>query len=106
MEKLEARVARMATDRPSPIGPTRLNGPTGFTGPATNEELTPREYEILALLAMGYSNHQIALAASIAGSTVEQHLVHIYRKLDVTSRVQAARCAWDYGITLQRLSKK
>lgn len=83
---------------------TESAGSTDSADP--NAELTPREYEVLALLAMGYSNYQIGLALWITGSTVEQHLHHIFRKLRVTTRVQAARYAWDHEITLEKLAKK
>ena len=53
-------------------------------------ELTPREQEVLALVAAGKSNQEIALALQISESTVEKHLSSVYTKLDVGSRVEAA----------------
>ena len=53
-------------------------------------ELTPREQEVLALVAAGKSNQEIALALQISESTVEKHLGSVYTKLDVGSRVEAA----------------
>ncbi len=52
--------------------------------------LSPREREILELIARGDSNKEIARALSIAETTVKIHVQHILRKLDLTSRVQAA----------------
>jgi len=57
--------------------------------------LTIREREILALLAGGRSNRQIARALVIAPRTVEKHLQNVFRKLGVHSRTEAA--AWFFG---------
>lgn len=53
------------------------------------ERLTDREYQILLLLIQGKSNKQIAVSMDIDQKTVEQHLTHIYKKIGVTSRVNA-----------------
>ncbi len=52
--------------------------------------LTPREREILALLADGLSNKEIAAKLFISFFTVRAHLMHIYEKLHVRSRTEAA----------------
>ena len=53
------------------------------------ENLTPRELEVLSLVAEGLSNHEVVEALCITLSTVETHLHHIYEKLGVKSRMQA-----------------
>ena len=53
------------------------------------EHLTPREAEILNLLAKGYANKEIATHLVLADSTVRKYTESIYRKLRVTSRLQA-----------------
>jgi len=53
------------------------------------EPLSKREIEVLRLLALGLSNHEIAQALVIAESTVKMHLKHLYGKLSVHNRVQA-----------------
>ena len=53
-------------------------------------ELTPREQEVLKLIAAGKSNQEIALKLHISESTVEKHLGSVYAKLGVGSRVEAA----------------
>ncbi len=58
--------------------------------PADTEELTPREWEILALLAQGQVNKEIAGHLTISENTVKGHLKTIYRKLHVTTRLAAA----------------
>lgn len=52
-------------------------------------ELSPRELELLALLARGMSNKEIARGLFISESTVKTHLIHIYSKLAVDNRTAA-----------------
>jgi DNA-binding NarL/FixJ family response regulator len=63
-------------------------------GPPLREEpptrpLTPREIEILRLIAKGLSNNEAAHVLDLSRATVRTHLEHIYEKLDVTNRVEA-----------------
>ncbi|HEU5347601.1 MAG TPA: LuxR C-terminal-related transcriptional regulator [Ktedonobacterales bacterium] len=57
--------------------------------PAPPEILSPREVDVLRLLAAGYSNEAIANQLVLALSTVKWHVAHIYRKLGARGRVQA-----------------
>lgn len=61
------------------------------------DPLSPREREILLLIARGDSNKLIARALDIAETTVKIHVQHILRKLDLSSRVQAAVYASSRG---------
>ncbi|MBP9216032.1 MAG: response regulator transcription factor [Agitococcus sp.] len=54
------------------------------------EHLTPREKEVLQLVATGQSNKEIARSLDIGESTVKFHIQSILRKLNLSSRVQAA----------------
>jgi DNA-binding NarL/FixJ family response regulator len=54
------------------------------------EELSPREREILELLASGFPNKQIADRLGLTDGTVRWHLRHVYNKLHVRSRTEAA----------------
>lgn len=54
------------------------------------EDLSPREKEILALLAEGLSNKELGAALHISFTTVRTHLMHIYEKLHVRCRTEAA----------------
>jgi DNA-binding NarL/FixJ family response regulator len=54
------------------------------------DQLTPRELGVLELVAMGYTNRQIAEQLIVAESTVRSHLHNILYKLQLTNRVQAA----------------
>ena len=62
------------------------------------QTLSPREREILALIARGDSNKLIARALDIAETTVKIHVQHILRKLELSSRVQAAVFAVHHGL--------
>jgi DNA-binding NarL/FixJ family response regulator len=54
------------------------------------EDLSPREREILELLAQGFSNKEIAHRVGVSDGTVRWHLRHVYDKLHVRSRTEAA----------------
>lgn len=62
------------------------------------ESLSVREREILLLIARGDSNKLIARALDIAETTVKVHIQHIFRKLQLTSRVQVAVYAAAHGL--------
>ena len=64
-------------------------------------ELTDRENEILKLIADGLTNRQISCNLSISESTVENHIHHIYEKLGISNRVQAATYAFSSRFLLQ-----
>ncbi|MFG5778767.1 response regulator [Comamonas sp. J-3] len=59
-------------------------------GSSAVSRLSPRERDILREIARGASNKEIARTLSIAETTVKSHVQHILRKLNLTSRVQAA----------------
>ncbi|WP_407280530.1 response regulator transcription factor [Aromatoleum evansii] len=61
-------------------------------------KLSPREREILVLVARGQSNKEIARTLDLAESTVKIHVQNVLRKLGLTSRVQAAVFAVEQGI--------
>jgi DNA-binding NarL/FixJ family response regulator len=82
--KAHAMFERLGAHRPAPELP---------------DGLTRRECEVLALVADGRSNQQIAEALFISDRTVARHLTNIFNKIDVTSRTQAARYALDHGLS-------
>ncbi len=59
--------------------------------------LTPREQEVLGLIAAGVSNHEIASRLNIAGKTVGNHVSAIFVKLGVATRAEAIVVARDRG---------
>jgi DNA-binding NarL/FixJ family response regulator len=62
--------------------------------------LTQREREILALLADGFGNKQIAARLGIATNTVKTHLQLLFDKLDVSTRTEAVTAAARMGLLL------
>jgi two-component system, NarL family, response regulator DesR len=60
------------------------------------EPLTPRELEVLALLAAGNRTADIARQLGIAPGTVKTHLTSVYRKVGASNRVQATRYYLDH----------
>lgn len=61
--------------------------------------LTPRELEVLALVARGSTNRQIADLLVISEKTVASHVGHIFTKLNLTSRSAATAYAYEHGLT-------
>jgi LuxR family maltose regulon positive regulatory protein len=62
------------------------------------EPLSERELEVLALVAAGMSNKEIAGRLFVSVTTVKTHINNLYRKLDARSRIQAVACARELGI--------
>jgi two-component system, NarL family, response regulator len=62
------------------------------------EELTPRELEILTLVGRGLSNKLIARALDITEGTVKTHVKNLLEKLDATSRTEAIAVAARRGL--------
>lgn len=87
-----ARPAHDAASTPSPATPAPLQSNDVI------KTLSPREREILLLIARGDSNKLIARELSIADTTVKIHVQHILRKLGLSSRVQAAVYATNCGL--------
>jgi HD-GYP domain-containing protein (c-di-GMP phosphodiesterase class II) len=69
--------------------PRRRGGPAG---------LTPREVEVLRLLARGLSNKEIAARLVISPKTVGNHIEHIYAKIDASTRATASLFAMQHGL--------
>ena len=78
----------------SPIVADRLM--TRVRTPRTS--LTPRQLEVLQLVAAGASNRQIGQDLMLSEATVKSHLVHIYDKLGVRSRTSAVAAAREQGV--------
>ena len=75
-----------------------VQGETTMDDDGPFSELTPRETEILCLLADGQSNKLIARNLGISDGTVKLHVKAILRKLNIHSRVEAAVMAVEHGL--------
>jgi DNA-binding NarL/FixJ family response regulator len=79
-------IAEFATSRPSP----HVQAPLA--------DLTPRELEVLQLLATGMSNSEIASTLFLGETTIKTHVTRILMKLGVRDRVQAVVVAYETGL--------
>ncbi|MFD8420400.1 response regulator [Streptomyces sp. NPDC059466] len=68
------------------------------TPTASQDSLSGREREVLALVAKGTSNREIARALFISEATVKTHLTHLYAKLGVNDRAAAVAVGYERGI--------
>ena len=78
--------------------PGAAGGPDAAVLPVEPSPLTPREEQILQLIADGYSTSEVAARLFISGKTVKNHLASIYDKLDARDRTQAVLSAVRIGI--------
>lgn len=82
---------RAAARGESPLAPRAASALlTARAGRRPVEGLTPREREVLLMVAQGLPNKQIARRLEISERTVKGHLTHIFERIGVTDRTQAA----------------
>ena len=73
--------------------PDRAGAPAGIPG-----ELTPREAEVLKLIARGLNNSEICAELVVSGATVKTHINRIFLKTGARDRAQAVRYAYEHGL--------
>ncbi len=89
---LAPRITRRLIEEFARIGPARR------IRPAELDALTPRELEVLRLLARGMSNAEIAATLVLGDTTVKTHVTHVLGKLGLRDRVQAVVLAYESGL--------
>lgn len=91
--RLEELLCDAATEQPADFRARMIS-------PADNatERLTPREKEILFLLAKGFSRRECAELCRISQHTVSDYIKGIYEKLEVSNKVEASRIAFESGL--------
>lgn len=93
---LDRVLAAFSDAEPIPPAPLLSSAPHASQGGV--EPLSPRELEVLRLIADGLSNREIAEKLVISTGTAKRHVNNIYAKLDVGSRVQAVERARSLGL--------
>jgi non-specific serine/threonine protein kinase len=92
---LSAVIAEALAD-PKPVGAPA--SPRASSEPVPAAGLTPREAEVLRLVAQGLTNAEIADRLYLSPKTISSHLVRIYGKLGVSSRAAATRAGIELGL--------
>jgi len=85
-------VTRAVVEEFARLSPHPVDPPPGF------DRLTPREQEILELIARGRSNGEIRAELVLSDATVKTHVTHILAKLGLRDRVQVVIYAYEAGI--------
>ena len=97
-QELAAQLIRSFAERPREQEKEEAFPKPERSRTAPLELLTPRELEVLQLLAQGQSNPEIARNLVVSRGTVKVHVQHIISKLGVSDRTQAVVCALDLGL--------
>ena len=92
------RAVRAAAAGESVLSPPVARQLLGQVRRPTKETLSDREMEILATVAKGATNKEIAARLFISEATVKTHLIHIYDKLSVKDRAGAVGAAYERGL--------
>jgi DNA-binding NarL/FixJ family response regulator len=84
-------------------GDAQRSGPSGPTTQSLPDDLTPREAEVLALIAEGLTNAEIAERLFVRPTTIKSDINHLFAKASLRDRTQAVNYAYRSGIaTLPR----
>lgn len=92
----EARAGRLDSDSVDAVLSAVGHGPP--KRPTAPADLTPREVEVLKLIAIGHTTVQAAQALSISAKTTDHHIQHIYAKIGASNRSVATLFAMQHGL--------
>jgi two-component system response regulator NreC len=90
-------IRRAAEDRPW-ISPKVANAIARFNRDSFNDDLTPRQREIVRSIAWGFTSQEIADKMHLSVRTIEAHRAKIFRKLNLSSRAELVRFAYENGL--------
>jgi ATP/maltotriose-dependent transcriptional regulator MalT len=88
----------LSEEESSTVTPSTTSEQPLSSAPDHPVRLTPREVEVLRLVATGMTNRQVAQRLFLSPRTVQRHLYSIYPKLGVSSRAEATRFAVEHGL--------
>jgi DNA-binding NarL/FixJ family response regulator len=94
---VQQRLLSAAARAPGAPGVPRAPGVPGAGAAGADDELTPREAEVLRLIAAGQSNREIARTLFVSEATVKTHVNRIFAKTGSRDRAQATRYAYTHG---------
>jgi DNA-binding NarL/FixJ family response regulator len=92
------RAVRAAYAGQSVLAPSVASTLIGLTGSRKPDALSPREIEVLRLVADGATNQAAARQLLVSETTIKTHLLHIYTKLGVRDRASAVSTAYKRGL--------
>ena len=93
---IDPTVQHHLVDAIATAGPSPVQGrPSAARLP---DVLTPREAEVLSLIATGLSNAEIAAHLVVSEGTVKSHINHLFAKIDARDRAQAVTYAYQHGL--------
>ena len=94
---VQQRLLSAAARAPGAPGVPAAPGVPGAGAAGADDELTPREAEVLRLIAAGQSNREIARTLFVSEATVKTHINRIFAKTGSRDRAQATRYAYTHG---------
>ncbi len=97
---VQQQLLAAATARPASAPAPQAVEAGGQAGPPATlpDELTPRETEVLTLIARGLSNGEIAAELFVSDATVKTHINHVFSKIGARDRAQAVHYAYTHGL--------